>query len=352
MLDQLPRASTQTEAPIVVAVRRQPEPSPVLDTYWRFAAERQGIFLRRVRGQSAPWTSDQVLREYKFTNPYRATDRVSQFLIQNVIYDQTRGLRDTVFRILLFKFFNKIETWECLESSFGELVEASFDVERFDRVLSEALNCGASIYSAAYIMPSGPVSIRRSRKHRMHLELLAHLLRADFPEHILEAQDMGRAYELLRAVPSIGPFLAYQFATDLNYSDHLNFSEMEFVVPGPGARDGIRKCFTSLGDYSEPDIIRWVAERQESEFTERGLRFESLWGRPLQLIDCQNLFCEVDKYSRVVHPDILGRSGRTRIKQRFSPKPTLLRPWFPPKWKVNEAVDRDLGECESAKLTA
>ena len=29
------------------------------------------------------------------------------------------------------------------------------------------------------------------------------------------------------------------------------------------------------------------------------VEFRDLWGRPLQLIGCQNLFCEVDKYARV-----------------------------------------------------
>lgn len=342
MLNRLARTNSDSR-PMLVIPRRLPTPSAVFDTYWRFATERQSIFLRRVRRQRAPWTADPVLREYKFTNPYRATDRVSQYLLQSVIYDKARDLRDTVFRILLFKFFNKIETWECLQTSVGELTERNFDVDRFDRVLTTALGCGASIYSAAYIMPSGPASIRRSRKHRMHLELLAGLLHADFPERLLDAQTMAQAYEMLRALPSIGPFLAYQFVTDLNYSDHFQFSEMEFVVPGPGARDGIRKCFKSLGDYSESDVIRWVAERQDGEFSERGLRFESLWGRPLQLIDCQNLFCEVDKYARVAHPEVPGHSGRTRIKQRFAPKTSLFRPWFPPKWKLNGAVDRDLG---------
>lgn len=257
-----------------------------------------------------------------------------------------------MFRVLLFKFFNKIETWECLESAVGELTEANFNVDRFDRVLTTALDCGASIYSAAYIMPSGPASIRRSRKHRMHLELLAGLLDEDFPERLVAASTMGQMYEMLRAVPSIGPFLAYQFATDLNYSDHFPFSEMDFVMPGPGARDGIRKCFKSLGDYSESDVIRWVAERQGVELSLRGLQFEALWGRPLQLIDCQNLFCEVDKYARVAHPDVLGHSGRTRIKQRFVPKPSAFRPWFPPKWDLNDAVDRDLGIYARSRLTA
>jgi len=310
----------------------------VFDTYWRFAVERQEILYRRLRGDPAPWTADPVLREHKFTNAYRASDRVSQYLIQEVIYRRPYSLRDTVLRILLFKLFNKIETWEFLEEALGEIVESAFSVDHIDQLLTRALHAGASIYSAAYIMPSGPASIRQPRKHRMHLELLAELMRRRLPEELAAASTMAQLYSVLVGLPSIGPFLAYQFATDLNYSPYFALSEMEFVMPGPGARDGLRKCFVSFGDYSEPDVIRWVAERQAEEFASRGLTFKTLWGRPLQLIDCQNLFCEVDKYARVVHPEVTGRTGRTRIKQRFVSKGTAPNPWFPPKWGLNERI--------------
>lgn len=318
--------------------RRPPTPSVVFDTYWRFAVERQAIFFRRLQGDSGPWTADPVLREHKFTNAYRASDRVSQYLIQRVIYRREYSLRDATLRILLFKIFNKIETWEFLEEALGEVVESEFSVARLDELLTRALQAGASIYSAAYIMPSGPASIRQPRKHRMHLELLADLMRQGLPERLAAAASMAQVYSVLLSLPSIGPFLAYQFAIDLNYSTHFALSEMEFVMPGPGARDGIRKCFTSLGDYSESDVIHWVADRQAEELAARSLAFKSLWGRPLQLIDCQNLFCEVDKYARVVHPEVTGYTGRMRIKQRFSSKGHTPRPWFPPKWGLNERI--------------
>ena len=130
---------------------------------------------------------------------------------------------------------------------------------------------------------------------------------------------MRDAFGLLRSYPSIGDFLAYQFVTDLNYSEITNFSEMEFVVPGPGALDGIRKCFSDLGGLTETDLIRVVTERQEDEFERLGIRFRDLWGRRLQLIDCQNLFCEVSKYARVKHPEIKGIGSRSRIKQVYRP---------------------------------
>lgn len=140
---------------------------------------------------------------------------------------------------------------------------------------------------------------------------------------------------LLLGYRGIGEFLAYQLVTDLNYTRVLNFSEMEFVIAGPGARSGLRKCFSDPGDYTNEDLIRLASERQMEEFSRRELNFQDLWGRPLQLIDCQNLFCEVDKYTRITHPEAQGLGGRTRMKQRFRPDPTPLQVWLPPKWGLN-----------------
>ena len=142
----------------------------------------------------------------------------------------------------------------------------------------------------------------------------------------------------------IGDFLAYQYATDINYSTLTNFSEMSFVVPGPGAKDGLRKCFSDFGGLTEVDLIKLMADRQEDEFSRLGLKFMNLCGRPLQLIDCQNLFCEVDKYARIAHPEIKGVNGRSKIKQKFKPLPESMEYFYPPKWNINHAVTNNLLE--------
>ena len=197
------------------------------------------------------------------------------------------------------------------------------------------------IYSAAYIMPNAPRFKEGSYKHRTHLDLLESAVTSGLLKQILEAGSMREVYGLLLSLPSIGPFLAYQYAVDLNYSAISDFSENEFVQPGPGALNGLAKCFSSLGDYSPVDAIRWVTERQALEFKSRGLEFMSLWGRPLQLIDCQNLFCEVDKYARVVHPEFSALTGRARIKQKFSSSGELPAPFFPPKWQLKIAIPKE-----------
>ena len=314
------------------------KPTIVYDTYWRFAVERQEVFFRRLEGCSPPWTHDPILANYKFTNAYRASDRVSQYLIRNVIYEGLQSSQEVFFRTLLFKIFNKIETWELLKAAFGEVEYSSYSFDAYDKVLSQALAAGRAIYSAAYIMPSAGRVFGYTKKHRNHLKLIEGMMADDVPQRIAGARTMRDAFGLLRSYPSIGDFLAYQFVTDLNYSEITNFLEMEFVVPGPGALDGIRKCFSDLGGLTEADLIRVVAERQEDEFQRLGLRFRDLWGRRLQLIDCQNLFCEVSKYARVKHPNVKGVANRSRIKQVYRPTAELVEHWYPPKWRINSLL--------------
>jgi len=318
------------------------EPTVVFDTYWRFAAERQRIFFKRARGESAPWTNDPILRTYRFTNAYRASDRVSQFLIRHVIYSGDYSTEDTVFRILLFKLFNKIETWQLLCGEVGELSLGTFSVDAYGKVLSAAMDRGITIYSAAYIMPSGGSQLGHRRKHHNHLALLDRMMADGLPGQLQRCSHMSEAFDLLKSYPTIGDFLAYQFVTDINYSEVTHFSEMEFVVPGPGAKSGIRKCFASLGGLSEDEVILLAAQRQDDEFARLGLRFERIGGRPLQLIDCQNLFCETDKYARLAHPTIEGVGARTRIKQRFRANPQSIPQMYPPKWGINENVHDQL----------
>lgn len=332
-----------SSGPTVYAKLSQPKPTKVYDTYWKFAAERQEMFFRQVKGCAASLTQDPILLKHKFTNAYRASDRVSQYLIRKVIYesdDQTP--REVFFRTILFKFFNRIDTWELLRNEFADIRYSEYKFQNYDRVLARALEAGARVYSAAYIMPTARAFASGHRKHTSHLGLLEAMVNQHLPERLSEAASMKDAFSLLRSYPMLGDFLAFQFVTDLNYSTFINFSEQEFVVPGPGARDGIRKCFSDLGGFTEAEVIRWAMDQQGAEFERLGVQFKSLWERPLQLIDCQNLFCEVDKYARLAHPDVIGLSGRTRIKQMYRRNPNPIDYWYPPKWGINERIDQSL----------
>lgn len=311
------------------------EPTAVFDTFWLFATERQNIFYRKLQEDFPyPYTNDPILLKYRFTNVYRASDRVSQYLLKNVIYNARWSKEDTIFRIILFKIFNKIETWETICSHLAEPTTNNFSFSEADLLLEDQLKFGTKIYSSAYMMPSGSSIFGYKRKHRNHLNLLENILNNGVLYEIIKSTSLENLYQVLRSQPLIGNFLAFQYAIDINYSEVVDFSEMDYVVAGPGALSGIYKCFNNAKKYSPELIIRLVADSQDHQFKKRGLKFQNLWGRKLQLIDIQNLFCEVDKYSRVRHPEILGKGGRTRIKRLYTFNNNPIDYFYPPKWNL------------------
>lgn len=302
----------------------------VFDTYWKFAAKRQEIFMSRVNGNQQPWTTDPILSKYKFTNVYRASDRVSQYLIRNVIYKGSSNYEEVFFRIILFKIFNKIETWRhLLEKLDHNISWKTFNFTKYSNILKK-LSAIQAVYSQAYIMPAP--SFNKSKKLQNHLYLLKAMMKEKLPNKIIKSKSFEHVYRLLKEQNSLGPFLAFQYAIDLNYSNIIDFDENDFVVAGGGAIRGINKCFSNATPNDYQGIIQKMVEISKDEFKRLGLNFKNLFGRNLKLIDCQNLFCEVDKYSRVAHPEF--SSNCKKIKQKFFLKSNKLPQKYPPKWNL------------------
>ncbi len=313
------------------------------DTYWRFATLRQEVFFNKINNTPPPWTNDPIINTYKFCNAYRASDRVSQYLLKNVIYDDNRSKNEeeVLFRILLFKIFNKIETWEYLEEKIGNYITLSnFDFKVYSSILQEAMNLGYVIYTSAY-MSCASKEFGYDKKHQNHLALIDKMVVQDrVVNRIVKAKNFEAVFQIIQEYPLLGKFMAYQLATDINYSEIINFDENSFTIAGPGAERGISKCFLDTDGKTYTDIIHWMTENQENEFQRLGLNFQSLWGRQLQAIDCQNLFCETDKYCRAAFPDL--KSNRKKIKAKFTPTPQPIDYFYPPKWGINEKVQKTL----------
>jgi alpha-glutamyl/putrescinyl thymine pyrophosphorylase clade 1 len=307
--------------------------SEVLASYWRLAAERQRVYHARLSGDPGPWTDDAIVSQYRFTNAYRAADRVSQDLIR-VIYAGSQNAEDVLLRVLMYRFFNKPETWTTLENARGEINAADFDLEGYATVLDRVLAKGDRVYSAAYIVPPPPFG--HKRKHRNHLALIENMMNSGLVDSLTRAKKLEDVFHLLASYPSLGPFLAFQLTIDLNYSTLIDFDEDDFVVAGPGAISGLMKCFPDARGIPAADLIRWMVDTQEQQIAHYGVDFQDLFGRRLKLIDCQNLFCETDKYARVAHPEVPGVGNRTRIKQQFTANGPLERPRFPPKWGLDQ----------------
>ncbi|MBC6995875.1 putative DNA base hypermodification protein [Neolewinella lacunae] len=305
--------------------------------YFGFIAERMNIFWNRVEGKNK-LTDDSILKEHKFTNVYRVLDRVSQYLISEVIYNPTESSEeeDIFTRIIVFKIFNKIETWEYIKINYGEVTYSNFDPERLSRILTE-LQIRTPIFSAAYMMTGSHSRYNhlKTKHHKWLYMVQEELINGRLFLDILKSKSLEEVYVLLRNCSFMGDFIAYQYATDLNYSNCIDYDENSFVMAGIGAVRGIKKCFKNLGGLSTEGVIRHVYDNFEF-YAEKYdcTSIKLLSGRDLKLIDLQNCFCETDKYLRAKMPEL--SVGNKRIKQRYKSvnKPISYR--FPPKWGVNE----------------
>jgi hypothetical protein len=118
-----------------------------------------------------------------------------------------------LFRILLFKFFNRISTWQLLQAALGDLGWARFQLDRYQSVLGEAIADGERLYSAAYVIPPPPLGARR--KYTNHLLLLQCMLGDGLATRLQMSRSMAEAFGLLRCSPGIGDFLAFQLIIDI-----------------------------------------------------------------------------------------------------------------------------------------
>lgn len=310
--------------------------------YFYFMQERMNIFWRKCEGKNAnQWTDDTILKEYKFTNVYRATDRVSQFLIHEVIYkDLDRySPEDVLLRILVFKIFNKPETWSYLNKCLEEpITTRNFDPHKISQHLT-VYQFTHPLFNNAYMMAGSHQKYDYLQtKHEKWLTMVKkEVLDTHLLDRILEAASLEQVYELLKGCSLIGEFLAYQYAIDFNYSPYVNFDENSFVKAGIGAIRGIKKCFSQFGEVFE-DAIHFVSDNYHELASRYGYdHFKSLPNHTPTLIDLQNCFCETDKYLRAKMPEL--KLGNTRIKQRYKENHRAILFMFPPKWNISTRLE-------------
>ena len=311
--------------------------------YFYFMQERMAIFWRRYEGKGYPFSKDPIFANNKFTNVYRATDRVSQYLIKDIIYNEKNhnlDAEDILLQILLFKIFNKIETWVCLEKEFGQMTINNYNPTVISRYLSKLIK-EKPIFSSAYMMTGSHKEYEKyASKHEKWLNMVKKefIIGGKFKK-IVQAKSLEEIYNILNSCAFLGGFLSYQYTIDFNYSNVIDFDENSFVKAGIGAIRGIKKCFEDLKNYNCEDAIRFTLDNLEKYQEKYGFTdFKNLFGRNPKLIDIQNCFCETDKYLRVKMPEL--QIDNVRIKQKFK-KPKELYPlFFPPKWNINSKCEK------------
>lgn len=295
-----------------------------LRTFWYWINERQRIYNKRKAGEKFPWTKDKILREYRFTNAYRQQDRVTvewQERYMKLLSKNTKP-EDILFHLILFRLFNWPETYDALVFNMKGMWNKKDAIRILDQRKNEDHE---QIFTGAYIVTGGGKG--GLPKHELLCEALdfAFEKRAEFWKAIRGRKNrpptMQRAWKVLLAIPTVGPFVAYELVCDLRHTKLLSDARdvNTWANPGPGAKRGIHRLLIGQAQWEggpRPDYHAAMSELWKMH--KERLEEPSEW--PFEQREIEHSLCEFDKYMRV-------KNGEGRPRSRFK-EPSPQKEFF------------------------
>lgn len=276
---------------------------PYFKLFFETMFERQLIWKRRfIEKKDRPWTNNEIFAKSKFTNVYRELDRNSQWLIKNIITDESLSKKNLIWKMMVFRFFNNPETFEFdakkpvqlnlfeapyksglkQAESVSDLISAKkwrngipdweeYDEDEFSRFIAGVRSAGQNPYTTAYLINS-MATPGQSRDYCYTRLVIPYL--HDNIDHFLDVVEKAEKPEqiiaCLKTFPSVADFIAHEFYQDFTYipkyteREFMKFDQNDFTNVGPGASLGIRLIFPNLQSNEQKQAIyklRNVAEK-------------------------------------------------------------------------------------------
>lgn len=120
-------------------------------------------------------------------------------------------------------------------------------------------------------------------------------------------------------IEGLGPFLAYQIWVDFTYIEEYPFSENHFTISGPGCRAGIDLLFKNKAGMTHDECIFWLRDNQDEVFGTMGYVRELFWhaeqpeDQCMNVMQLENMFCELQKYTRCKQAVSEGKKPRGKV---------------------------------------
>lgn len=263
-----------------------------LERFFFWARERYSVMLKKEAGAERPWTSEQVLQDFRFCNVFREDDKVTRWFRENVREHMRDDLR-VGFACVAFRYFNLPST--------GQLL---LDYELFRNwdpdIVRHALANQKPLITGAYMVKT---PLRKPK-----LEGLIEILEPVWEgrQKIVEQRTLEATHAHLMSFPWIGPFMAYQAVSDLRFTEFLeNASDINtWTSLGPGSARGLSRLL-----YGKPEglnagnprhnVIAVGAMRDILEASKQAIYWPAEWPR-WELSTVQHWLCEYDKIQRTL----------------------------------------------------
>lgn len=279
-----------------------------------FVKEREAIRRKKLEGSPAPWTKDLILQTYRFCNIRRSDDRVSSWLIKNVLTEQ--NIQYDLGSFLMFSAWCRWVNWP--PTIAAVMAEGFYPKKRIDWVkLGRFVDkIKGKKWTGAYMI----VAPRKSKQKKGLFvaetviqksmgEVIPRLVTL-FDSSVSPPPHREAVWNMLREHNFFGGFMAGQIVADWGYTSLLRGAPDTFTwaPQGPGSRRGFNRLIGGLIKAKVPQELwdKRLVEWRMKVIAALGSEYVNL-----TMMDVQNQLCEVDKYLRVKNGE-----GRPRAKYR------------------------------------
>jgi len=256
------------------------------DLFWYWINERHRIYLRKESGEKPPWTDDEILRTYYFTNVFRELDAVTVWIRENwrEPYAEHPNLW---FAMCVARCINEPSTLEAL--GFPEY----WDAESAREIMLGLQADGKRLYSPAYVISNCGNTCDKP------MFTCTYVLKPIWDaQPVPEDSDNLQSYhKRLIQFMGMGGFMAYEVVSDLRWTRYFDTADdiLTWANPGPGCKRGINRLYgwppkTPISDTQALSVMRSLLEKS-------GDCIES-YVPQLEMREVEHSLCEFDKYMR------------------------------------------------------
>lgn len=210
-----------------------------------FIAERHNIFIRRNSGQPKPWTTDPIMRAYRFCNIYRELDKVTVWIMENWIKPYADS--DTLAaRALIGRLINHPDTLQLMLDTKGCNLESGFNQAKLWQLFQDIKASGNKLVTGAYIVNTifpKTFQVVDGTKGDYIANFFTPQVWANRKvlQEGIKSGSFKTTLDAMCQIHGVGRFIGNQAVVDLSYTKHLSKAKDLNTTwsPGPGTCKGI-----------------------------------------------------------------------------------------------------------------
>lgn len=259
--------------------------------------ERESIRVKKEAGEPKPWTTDPILRDYKFCNVRRNDDRVSKWIHNNWLKPY-KGSPDIAFAMCVARILNWPESLKRIE----HVVFAEYwDADKARKILKDYRDKKNKVFTGAYTVSTCGLTMDK-------IDYVIDKVFTPLAENLMtphQGETLEHYWEYLCTFQGFSSFMAGQVIADLKYIEPLLYADDwdTFAPLGPGSIRGLNRYFGRALTYN----------LKQQQGTEELMQIQCIINNELALDialhDVQNVCCEFDKNMRLRYDN-----GKVRSK--------------------------------------